>query len=436
MADSSMVDSNDEEALLDNYESDRTSCRRSRTALAGLMGAVLAIIAVCAWLPANHEVLASGGSWSLASKAAMEGVCGPVVVDDSSCYNHGVAAQGMKTLEACCKKCHDVPSCVAFTYFNNFDETDTNSAACVLRNGVKCQSLAVDGAISGTVEERKNQVDNSPYPLNWQTLHEEPLPYNCKAGSFPHLWPPAPGPTKKSSIGLLTFNLEWWHTFDEAANPKTYKDLDGNNMTKFISELATAQNLELMVFQECNDLEYVLHASPALRGLYKGLHSDKGTGIAFKTADFELLDDGYSLVAEDAKAVYWGLRTLQWARLKHVVSGMVVFLANHHGPLPINSGGICGGEIVAFNILQLIETHGKAGDVVVLAGDFNACPDSATIEKMKVRLNHVFNGSADGGVDNVFVNIDPGSVINTTNLGNGYGNGASDHSALSIFFEL
>jgi len=421
----------DEEALLGNSASDRSIHRRFRPALA--IGAVLAFVAVCSWLP-SHELLHSGESWSPESKASFEEVCEHLEVDNSSCYNHGVAAHGIETLEACCQKCHAVPSCVSFTYFHH-----TDGASCVLRNGLKCEAKAVDGAISGIVEERENEVENSPYPLNWQTLHEEPLPYNCEAGTFPNLWPPdgpaGPGPTK-SSVGLLTFNLEWWHTFNQAAGPKNYKDLDSNNMTKFISGLATAQNLELMVFQECDDVEYVLHASPPLRGLYRGLQSDKSTGIAFKMASFDLLDHGYTLVAEDAEREYWGQRTLQWARLKHIVSDKIVFLANHHGPLPVNSGGICGGEITALNILRVIQTHGKSGDIIALAGDFNDCPGSATIEHLKRRLNHVFNGVVDGGVDNVFVNIDKYFVLNRTNLGNGFGNGASDHSALSMFFEL
>lgn len=76
-----------------------------------------------------------------------------------------------------------------------------------------------------------------------------------------------------------------------------------------------------------------------------------------------------------------------WVRLQHVTTKQVVFFINHHGPLPVQSGGRCGGEATAFNILELIAIQAREGDVVVLTGDFNAGADSETVKQLSTRMH-------------------------------------------------
>mmetsp|Transcript_103838 Transcript_103838/g.278953 ORF Transcript_103838/g.278953 Transcript_103838/m.278953 type:complete len:121 (-) Transcript_103838:117-479(-) len=119
-----------------------------------------------------------------------------------------------------------------------------------------------------------------------------------------------------------------------------------------------------------------------------------------------------------------------WARLQHHETGQVVFFLNHHGPLPVDTGGMCGGEATAFNLLKLIATTAHAGDVVVLVGDFNAGPETETLKSLRTRLHPVYTGTSFGGVDHVLSSCT--TVISNRNLGSG----GSDHDALETVIQL
>merc|ERR1712083_436168 len=115
-------------------------------------------------------------------------------------------------------------------------------------------------------------------------------------------------------------------------------------------------------------------------------------------------------------------------RLQHVASGKVLLFLNHHGPTPVNSGGLCGGSSTAFKLLKLIAATAQQGDAIVMVGDFNADDSCQTIRRLQERLN----GANKHGLDNIFSNMPASAIQSADNLGSG----GSDHDALSVVFNL
>mmetsp|Transcript_78003 Transcript_78003/g.167390 ORF Transcript_78003/g.167390 Transcript_78003/m.167390 type:complete len:295 (-) Transcript_78003:228-1112(-) len=186
-----------------------------------------------------------------------------------------------------------------------------------------------------------------------------------------------------------------------------------------------------MGFQECEDPARVLRDSGLLNEYYVS-QGACSLCMAFRLSDWTLVAQGQDSVAEDMASSYFGRRNAQWMRLRHLTTNRIVLFVNHHGPLPVNSGGICGGAATADNLLRLIATAGQPGDAIVLSGDFNANGASETISELRTRLFHVFAGTMDGGIDNIFSNVGAKAVISRANLGNG----GSDHDALTSTIEV
>merc|ERR1719436_155352 len=109
-------------------------------------------------------------------------------------------------------------------------------------------------------------------------------------------------------------------------------------------------------------------------------------------------------VAEDRPDQWWGTRGAQWARFQHTSNGKTVLFVNHHGPLPLGTGGRCGRKATAWNILKTIGVHAQPTDGVILVGDFNADASTRTIRELEQRLYRVYTGRVFGGVDHVFSN--------------------------------
>merc|ERR1719166_1215 len=109
-----------------------------------------------------------------------------------------------------------------------------------------------------------------------------------------------------------------------------------------------------------------------------------------------------------------------------------MLFANHHGPLPISSGGQWGPSATVYKLLSVITENAREGDAVVLVGDFNSDVNSVTVRQMSCRLNKVFSGVKFGGVDHIFANLRGAHVAHSQNLGQG----GSDHDAISAVFDL
>lgn len=154
--------------------------------------------------------------------------------------------------------------------------------------------------------------------------------------------------------------------------------------------------------------------------------------MAFLTRNWEHLAHGGMLVAEDSPAEHYGQRAVQWVRVRHRSAGRMVFFMNHHGPTPVNSGGKCGGGVIANRMLSVIHANAAPGDAVVLVGDFNADAGSPTIQGLLTQLQRVFGGTVFGGIDNIFANAGATRVVGERILGHG----GSDHDALALVLGL
>eukprot|EP00419_Tripos_fusus_P000428 CAMPEP_0172676786 /NCGR_PEP_ID=MMETSP1074-20121228/14220_1 /TAXON_ID=2916 /ORGANISM="Ceratium fusus, Strain PA161109" /LENGTH=588 /DNA_ID=CAMNT_0013494521 /DNA_START=30 /DNA_END=1796 /DNA_ORIENTATION=- len=263
-------------------------------------------------------------------------------------------------------------------------------------------------------------------------VHTSPLseahPPSCKVGSgLSVIWPPdMTGPIMELSV--MTYNLFWWSLFDRGRGPWVHLQAGDNGATKLIRKALEHTPYDLIGFQECNDERWLLDQSGM--AVEYAIFRDKGSCFAYRKRNFDLITRGVNYVADDAK---YGMRPAQWMRLRHQATGKGVFFINHHGPLPIDSGGMCGGRAHAFNLLKVYESEAQRGDTVVLVGDFNAVPASESVKLIHTRL-HTVNGGwgSRTHIDYILTNTGPASVVNTTNLGGG----GSDHDALHAVIKV
>lgn len=257
----------------------------------------------------------------------------------------------------------------------------------------------------------------------------------CPAGQavLPGVWKYADD-GRPLRLKVLSYNVEWWRVVEQlGGNGNSAARLIGTNMDPAF---------DLIGFQEFYDPWYGLtrpgYSGDALLKQYQfirgALGGPVGSVIGYKRDSFTLLARGQDYVAEDKKGpgtTYYGKRGALWVRLQHIDTQKVVFFMNHHGPLPLHSGGVCGGKTTAANLLQLIVTNAQRSDVIILVGDFNAGTQSTTIRALATRLTKAYAGNAYGGIDNIFTNLPRSSVSSAQDLGSG----GSDHAAIMAVLE-
>jgi len=160
----------------------------------------------------------------------------------------------------------------------------------------------------------------------------------------------------------------------------------------------------------------------------------ENTCLAYRKETWQELDRGTKTVAIDGnvKGQNFGARTGMWMRLRHKRTNETVFVVNHHGPLPLSSGGQWGPPATAYNLLHLVETNGTKGEVVVMVGDFNSIKTSETITQMGCGIRRILSGTKFGGVDHIFTNLEDSRVISADPVGQG----GSDHDALAAVFDI
>lgn len=227
----------------------------------------------------------------------------------------------------------------------------------------------------------------------------------------------------KVSIKVLSFNLFWWSLF---------KERGGGEAGHLIAINEQGVPFDFMGFQECDSVTQVLQLS-GLLGEFSHIQGEHALGLAYRREAWELLANRTEDIAEDSQVQWYGTRGGLWARFRHKVAGKTVFFVNHHGPLPVNSGGLCGCEATAFGLLKLIRTRAEPKDAVVLVGDFNADINSATVKLMSQRMHRVISGVAFGGVDHIFSNCGTTSLVENAHL---LGSGGSDHDAVEATLDI
>lgn len=231
---------------------------------------------------------------------------------------------------------------------------------------------------------------------------------------------PATTGTPALEVNVLTYNLFWWNLFGvRHGNHHSAGTLISKNLP-----------FDLMAFQECPDVNRVLHDAQ-IAGDFYGYNPAQAIAVAWNRHNWRELGKGYVDVAEDSHLQWYGVRSAVWARLQHKTTGKIVLFVNHHGPLPTHRpGGICGPEATAYNILRLIGERAHKTDTVFLTGDFNAYGDSKTFQELQRYLTLAYRGHTFRGVDEFFTNC--ASVRDTHNLGTG----GSDHEALKVTFGI
>lgn len=225
-------------------------------------------------------------------------------------------------------------------------------------------------------------------------------------------------------VKVLTYNLYWWNLFGTH-----FRNGNGGSAGKLIASGAGGRGYDFMGFQECEDVGRVLRDGN-LDTEYGSVVGDHAVAIAYRKSEWELIDHGMSEVAEDRPEQWWGTRGALWARFRHLKNGKTALFVNHHGPLPVGTGGRCGRRATAWNLLKTIATHSEEGDGIILVGDFNADAGTKTVTELESRLFHSYTGSSFGGVDHVFSNCD--EVVSRRNLGSG----GSDHDALEVVLKV
>lgn len=250
---------------------------------------------------------------------------------------------------------------------------------------------------------------------------QEAHPPLCTVGQLPDIsGPDMSGPAMQ--VNIMTYNLFWWQLFDHAQGPIGHLADQGNSATKLISKAISSTPYDVIGFTECEDEQWLLtHAGMAQEYT---IFRDRACCMAYRTKMWSLVGRGVNYVADDAR---FGMRPAQWMRLRHKQTGKILFFVNHHGPLPISSGGMCGGYAHAFNIMKVFQSHSQRGDTLVAVGDFNSDPASVAIKLLSERF-HVVNGGwkSKTHIDYIFSNVDASAVVRSSDLGPG----GSDHDAL------
>jgi len=217
-----------------------------------------------------------------------------------------------------------------------------------------------------------------------------------------------------TDMKVLTYNLFWWNLFTQHGGR-------GGSAGRLI---ARNGQFDVMAFQECEDAWRVLRDG-GVSGSYDIVAGPGATAMAFDNSTWELLEKGESWIAEDQWTQYFGKRAVQWVRLQHLTNNKTVFAANHHGPLPVNTGGQCGGPATAYNLLSVIRANAQEDDVKLLLGDFNADDRSSTQRVLK----HYMHRIAHYWVDAIFSSCPYRRAWRL-------GTGGSDHEAIEAHFEI
>lgn len=220
---------------------------------------------------------------------------------------------------------------------------------------------------------------------------------------------------------VLTYNLFWWNLFGLRGG-------EGRRSGRLIASSGWPEPYDVMGFQECDNIERIVQDA-GLQNEYTRIQGPHALGIAYRKVSWRELGRGQADIAEDRRDQWYGQRGVMWVRLQHRDRSRTLLFLNFHGPLPLSSGGKCGCEATAYNIMRVIGENADPQDDVILVGDFNAVTHSATIQKLSERMNRVFSGNSHGGVDHIFSSCP--SVKGTWNLGTG----GSDHDALSAMIE-
>lgn len=243
---------------------------------------------------------------------------------------------------------------------------------------------------------------------------------------LPHVWNYSATGNDTLKLKVLSYNLFWWHLFVKLRG-------DYGKAGKLINRTSKDLPYDILAFQECQNPYHVLYDA-GLDKTYTAWRSHENTCLAYRKETWEEIGHGTKTVAIDGnvKGQNFGARTGMWMRLRHKRTNETIFFVNHHGPLPLSSGGQWGAPATAYNLLHLVESNGTKGEVVVMVGDFNSIKTSETITQMGCGIRRILSGTKFGGVDHIFTNLEDSRIISADPVGQG----GSDHDALAAVFDI
>lgn len=230
-------------------------------------------------------------------------------------------------------------------------------------------------------------------------------------------------------VKIMSYNAEWWHVIEQMGG-------NGNSIGQTIVNAEAPEPIDVIGMQEFYD-PWFGFARPgfdagALLTEYQWMRGEVGSPvgqiIGYRKSVWSLINRGQKYVAKDLKGEWdYGERSVFWVRLYHLQTGKTMLVANHHGPLPVNTGGVCGGPTTASNILAAIAEGAQPGDAIVVVGDFNADGSSQTYAGLSRYLHRNFEG-----LDNIWTNLPEGSMNQPMQVGGG----GSDHQAVTVVLNL
>jgi len=221
-------------------------------------------------------------------------------------------------------------------------------------------------------------------------------------------------------VKALTYNLFWWRLFGQLGG-------NGGSAGRLVREAAGDEPFDVAAFQECDDPRWIMGDAQMSEQQYSYVRWGSNT-LAYRKTRWSRLADGVTRTSEDRWDQWYGRRGVHWVRLAEKSSNRTLFVMNHHGPLPVNTGGKCGAEATAYNMLEVVKQHSQPDDALVLTGDFNADEWSYTVQTLGSRINKIVSH----WVDHFFSNANESSVVQTKNLGSG----GSDHDAMMAIFDF
>jgi hypothetical protein len=197
--------------------------------------------------------------------------------------------------------------------------------------------------------------------------------------------------TKNHKVKVLSYNLFWWNLYLQRKS-------NGNSAGRLMKSILP---IDVFGFQECEDIFRIMGD---LGDHYHTFNAGRALGMSFDRYQWEIKYSKSIDVGEDIHPQYFGKRSVGMIYMKHKHSDKHLLHVNHHGVLPVNTGGLCKSESVAYNILKNIGANAKENDLIIVTGDFNCNHDSPTIKILETYLNKHVSSTSFSGVDHIFSN--------------------------------
>lgn len=262
--------------------------------------------------------------------------------------------------------------------------------------------------------------------IGWPSERQVSTP-GCIAEAPGHGWTLPRCDNGSLQVKVLSYNLFWWNLFG-------LRNGDAGSAGHLISSTSWPKVYDLLALQDCKDVRRLLEDG-RLQHQFEDVSSSKfSLCFAYHRAAWQMLDHGEATVGEDEIPSSEGATLFRgsiWLRLLHRATARIIFAVNHQGPMPLGSGGKCGGEAVAYNILKLIANHAHKTDAVLVLGDFKANSQSSVATYLRHHLDHQYSGTALGGVDHIF-GCRGSKSLGSFNLGSG----GSSHDAISALLSV